>query len=283
MTAPVNWRQPQQLLKAHGLSPKKSFGQNFLVEETHLTGIARDVLQLFPPSSANTFVVEYGGGLGALTEHLLAEELKVHCVERDRDLIPILRSQFALACEQEQLVVHEADAAQFQLPDTENHWVVCGNLPYHLTSTLVLKACEQAAHILGAVFLVQKEVALRIAANHDNKDYSLLSVLVQSQFDAHVSRYLPAGCFVPPPKVESAVVVLRKNDRGFATLDKMATLKRLVKQAFAQRRKTLRNNFKKNPEVQNHFEALGVDLGLRPEALPVSIYMKIAERILGSD
>ena len=280
MTNPVNWRQPQQLLKAHNLSPKKSFGQNFLVEEAHLTGIARDVLQLFPPAAAEKQVVEYGGGLGALTEHLLAEALQVHCVERDRDLVPILRSQFAVASAQDRLVVHEADAAQFQLPDTEKKWVVCGNLPYHLTSTLVLKACEQAAHLFGAVFLVQKEVALRIAADHGNKDYSLLSVLVQSQFDAHVSRYLPAGCFVPPPKVESAVVVLRKNDRGFATLEKMVVLKKLVKQAFAQRRKTLRNNFKKNPEIQNHFEALGVDLSLRPEALPVAIYMKLAERIL---
>ena len=113
MTTPLTWRQPQQLLKAHQLSPKKSFGQNFLVEEAHLTGIARDVAQLFPTKADCKHVIEYGGGLGALTEHLLHENLMVHCVERDRDLVPILRSQFAVASDQGQLILHEADAAQY--------------------------------------------------------------------------------------------------------------------------------------------------------------------------
>ena len=280
MTTPLTWRQPQQLLKAHQLSPKKSFGQNFLVEEAHLTGIARDVAQLFPTKADCKHVIEYGGGLGALTEHLLHENLMVHCVERDRDLVPILRSQFAVASDQGQLILHEADAAQFALPEHGKPWVVCGNLPYHLTSTLVLKTCSEAAQLLGAVFLVQKEVALRIAATHGNKDYSLLSVLVQSQFDAQVSRFLPAGCFVPPPKVESAVVVLKKNDKGFDTTEKRVQLKKIVKQAFSQRRKTLKNNFKKHPDIREHLEAMGVDLGLRPEALPVSTYMMLTERLL---
>jgi 16S rRNA (adenine1518-N6/adenine1519-N6)-dimethyltransferase len=282
MTLPVTWRQPQQLLKAHNLSPKKSFGQNFLVEETHLFGIARDVHQLFPLKTAPLQVVEYGGGLGALTEHLLNQQLNVHCVERDRDLIPILRSQFALASEQEQLHLYEADAAKFDLPHTNHKWVICGNLPYHLTSTLVLKTCAQAADVFGGVFLVQKEVAERIAAKEGNKDYSVLSVLVQSQFDAHISRYIPPGCFVPAPKVDSAVVVLRKNNKGFEASEKMVTLKRIVKQAFGQRRKTLRNNFKKDKDVQAHLVAMGVDLGLRPEALPVGTYLALVERLLQS-
>lgn len=280
MTLPVTWRQPQQLLKAHQLSPKKSFGQNFLVEEAHLFGIARDVHQLFPINTSHFAVVEYGGGLGALTEHLLNQQLKVHCVERDRDLIPILRSQFAVASEQEQLRLYEADAAQFELPHTDHKWVICGNLPYHLTSTLVLKTCAQAAHVYGGVFLVQKEVAERIAAKEGNKDFSVLSVLVQSQFDAHISRYVPPGCFVPAPKVDSAVVVLRKNNRGFEAPEKMATLKRVVKQAFGQRRKTLRNNFKKDKNIQTHLIEMGIDLGLRPEALPVECYLTLTERLL---
>ena len=96
MTAPISWRQPQQLLRAYGLSPKKSFGQNFLMDEGHLRGIAQDVAQLFPAGSGLKTVVEYGGGLGALTESLLDEHFTVHCVERDRDLVPVLKNHFAL-------------------------------------------------------------------------------------------------------------------------------------------------------------------------------------------
>ena len=95
MTEAISWRQPQQLLKAYGLSAKKSFGQNFLMDETHLAGIAQDVASLFPATAARRLAVEYGGGLGALTESLLREDLAVHCVERDRDLVPLLKNHFA--------------------------------------------------------------------------------------------------------------------------------------------------------------------------------------------
>ena len=162
------------------------------------------------------------------------------------------------------------------LPEHGKPWVVCGNLPTTLPA-LVLKTCSEA-QLLGAVFSAKGGLA--DYHTHGNKDYSLLSVLVQSQFDAQVSRFLPAGCFVPPPKVESAVVVLKKNDKGFDTTEKRVQLKKIVKQAFSQRRKTLKNNFKKHPDIREHLEAMGVDLGLRPEALPVSTYMMLTERLL---
>lgn len=279
MTASVSWRQPQQLLKAYGLSPKKSFGQNFLMDEAHLGGIARNVFNLFPLDQVHKCTVEYGGGLGALTESLLGEGLKVHCVERDRDLVPILNNNFALAIQQGHLTIHEANAAKFPLPFKGEPGVVCGNLPYHLTSTLVLKTCEEVAQLNGGVFLVQKEVAERLVAQPGIKSYATLSVWVQSLFDATISRILPPGCFVPPPKVESAVVVLRKKSPPLLAPEHFPQLKAVVKQAFGQRRKTLKNNFKKFPKVQSHLEALGVSLGQRPETVSVQTYVALATRL----
>ena len=275
MTEAISWRQPQQLLKAYGLSAKKSFGQNFLMDETHLAGIAQDVASLFPATAARRLAVEYGGGLGALTESLLREDLTVHCVERDRDLVPLLKNHFARPLQENRLWVHEADAARYSLPFEAHEGVVCGNLPYHLTSTLLLKTCDEVSKLYGAVFLVQKEVAERFVAVPGTKNYSALSVWVQSLFDASITRHLPPGCFSPPPKVESAVVVLRRKEPALLVPELFPHLKNVVKQAFAQRRKTLRNNFKKSPEVQKTLEDLGVSLTQRPETLPVETFVQL--------
>ncbi|MBL93305.1 MAG: ribosomal RNA small subunit methyltransferase A [Myxococcales bacterium] len=279
MNASISWRQPQQLLKAYGLSPKKSFGQNFLMDEAHLAGIAQDVFDLFPQEQATKPCVEYGGGLGALTENLLTEALQVHCVERDRDLVPVLNNYFALAIRENRLQVHEADAAKFHLPFDDVQGVVCGNLPYHLTSTLLLKTCEEVAQLHGGVFLVQKEVAERFVAQPGSKNYSALSVWVQSLYEATITRHLPPGCFVPPPKVDSAVVKLRRRVPALLQAHMFPQLKTLVKQAFGQRRKTLRNNFKKQVHVQAHLEALGVSLGQRPETVPVETFVALVNRM----
>jgi len=194
-------------------------------------------------------------------------------------LVPVLQSHFALATHKEQLQVHEADAAKFLLPAGKSPLVVCGNLPYHLTSTLVLKTCVEAAELCGAVFLVQKEVAERITASPGNKDYSTLAVWVQCLFDAFISRTLPPGCFVPPPKVDSAVVVMRTKTPAPLAPHLFPKLKTLVKQAFGQRRKTLRNNFKKHPAVLAHLEALGVSLSQRPEEISVETYLALVKRM----
>ena len=116
------------------------------MDETHLAGIAQDVASLFPATAARRLAVEYGGGLGALTESLLREDLTVHCVERDRDLVPLLKNHFARPLQENRLWVHEADAARYSLPFDAQEGVVCGNLPYHLTSTLLLKTCDEVSN-----------------------------------------------------------------------------------------------------------------------------------------
>lgn len=261
-----------RLLRERGLRPKKSFGQNFLQDAAIAARIAE--LCTTPPGGT---VLEIGAGLGALTRPLLARAACVIAVERDRDLVPILREELV----DDALVLLEADAAQLdwraELERGPTPRVVAGNLPYQITGRLVQRATEIAAHIDRAVFMLQREVADRLCAAPGSAGYSALSVFTQAAFEVRRALRVPAGCFAPVPKVDSAVVVLTPSLRAAET----DAFRAVVKAAFSTRRKTLRNSLKtlgwSREDIEARARAANIDLDARAETLAVEDFARLAE------
>lgn len=272
---------PSSILRRHGLRPKKSWGQNFLGDDHHLDAIAAAT-----GARAGDRVVELGAGLGHLTRHLAATGARVIAVERDRDLVPILQAEMQGL----QVEVREENAATVDLHaiarEAGQRLIVVGNLPYHLSTEILFHVEAQRQDVVRAVFLLQKEVTERIAARPGGKDYGVLSVLLQLHADVDIPHEVPAGCFTPPPEVESAVVRLTFRDTPRADPGDPALFRRVVKAAFAQRRKTLGNALKggriATPEgLQAAFAATGIDPGRRAETLSVEEFAALSRSLVG--
>jgi len=269
--------------RERGLVPKKSFGQNFLVDPN----VARRIAELSTTGSRlgdrpnGGTVVEIGAGLGALTEPLLARAARVVAIERDRDLCPILRETLADAIQEGKLDVVEADAKRADLGQLlasgPKPRVLAGNLPYQLTGPLLERTTALADDLDRAVFMVQAELADRLLAAPGSEAYGALTVFVSGAFDVTRAMNVGRGAFHPRPGVDSAVVVLeplrppraRETDR----------FREAVRAAFAQRRKTLRNAWSAlgpAAEVAARAESAGIDLGRRGETLSVEEFARFA-------
>jgi 16S rRNA (adenine1518-N6/adenine1519-N6)-dimethyltransferase len=257
---------PAQILRRHGLKPKKEWGQNFLGDE----GILREMAALAGLQPGDT-VVELGSGLGHYTRALLATGAKVVAVERDRELVPLLKEEFASELAAGTVRVEEADAKSFDLAAVAagagGPIVLCGNLPYHLSSPILFHLLDQRAQVRRAVFLLQKEVAERVAAAPDTSEYGLLSVLLGLFADARIGMQVGRRHFHPPPEVESAVLVLDFLAAPRATIVDEQRFRALVKAAFAQRRKTLWNALRPVPGAREALQAAGIDPQRRGETL----------------
>jgi 16S rRNA (adenine1518-N6/adenine1519-N6)-dimethyltransferase len=282
---PARYPSPRELLDRHRLRAKKSWGQNFLGDEAVLDDIAR----LAAPRGDEA-VLELGAGLGHLTARLVARGARVVAVERDRDMAAVLRAELGDA-----ITLLEADAARLDLGALAREHgrapegggaprlSVAGNLPYHLTSPILFSILDQAAHVGRAVFLLQREVAERLAAPPASRDWGLLSVLLQREADVSVERIVHRGAFWPPPRVDSAVLCALLRPPADPVADP-ARFRRLVKAGFAQRRKTLRNALGRlaAPEaLAAAFAAAGVDPVRRGETLTLAEWAAL-ERALGA-
>lgn len=275
VTAP----HPKTFLGPRGLRPKSSFGQNFLADDAHLDAIARVVLSLRAHDRAP--VVELGAGAGALTHVLLQAGARVHAVERDRDLVPILRERFSDAVEEGRFEVHEDNALTFPFEaHTAGTGVLCGNLPYHLTSSLVLRAVEGVAALRGVAFLVQLEVAERLAARPGGKDWGVLAVLLQRSFDVQLTHEVPRGAFWPVPEVDGGVVRMVPHAQARGGEVPATAFHQVVKAAFQQRRKTLKNTLASLGGASLILEA-GLDPSVRAEQLEVEDFVALA-RVLAA-
>lgn len=272
---------PRAILRRHGLRPKKSWGQNFLGEDRHLAAIAR-ACELSP----GDLVVEFGAGLGHLTRHLAATGAHVVAVERDRELVPILREEVAGL----DVEVVEANAATLSLVDLARErgssLVVVGNLPYHLSTEILFHVFDQREVVRRVVFLLQKEVTERIAAAPGGKEYGVLSVLLQMHAEVDVPHRVPARAFTPPPEVESAVIRFRMRERPLADPGDETLFRRLVKAAFSQRRKTLENALRAGriaepEELARAMEAAGIDPRQRAETLSVEEFARLSRFLSG--
>ena len=191
-------------------------------------------------------VVEIGAGLGALTERLLAEGRTVVAIERDRDMVHVLRERFS---DDARLVIAEDNALTFDYTAqaVEGPFKLVGNLPYQLSSSILFLALENRRILRSAHFLLQKEVAQRLVAKPGTKDYSILSVLFQRVFMVQREALISRGAFVPQPQVESLFVSLFPRTEPVFNVEDEDAFARFVKGAFHQRRKTLENGLKRQP------------------------------------
>lgn len=277
---------PKETLLAHGLRPKRSFGQNFLCDANLVDRIAA----LCP---ADAFVIEIGAGLGGLTVSLLNRGHQVFAIERDRDMLPLLHTRLDAAVQSGRLELCEADAKSVDyervLRSKPHPRVLSGNLPYNLTGPLLQRATECAAELTRAIFLVQLEVADRLTADAGSENYGGLTVFAQNAFTVRREFIVRRGAFYPQPQVDSAVVSLDPRPTPFSPETRW--FRALVNGAFQQRRKTLRNAWSGLPKVTPEQLAscaakVGIDLGSRGEILTVEQFALMAHTLeaeLGPD
>jgi 16S rRNA (adenine1518-N6/adenine1519-N6)-dimethyltransferase len=231
-------------------------------------------------------VVELGAGLGHLTRALLETGARVVAVERDRDMLRVLEELKA-----ERLSVVAANAARLDLAAVAGTrpLVLVGNLPYHLTSSILFEVLEQQSDLLRCVFTVQKEVAERVAAGEGARSGGILTVLLGVWFDASIVRTVPAAAFHPPPKVDSAVLLLEHRAMPRAEVGDEAFFRKVVKAAFSQRRKTLLNSLQSDRElgdtahVRATLTAAGIEPTRRAETLGIAEFARLARALRQSD
>jgi 16S rRNA (adenine1518-N6/adenine1519-N6)-dimethyltransferase len=249
-------------------SPRKRFGQNFL-QSRH---VIEDILRAINPQ-ADDNMLEIGPGLGALTEPLLRRLNHLTAVEIDTDLQKYW-SELPLA--QGKLNLIPADALTVDYSQFGAKLRVIGNLPYNISTPLLIHLLHFAPVIEDMHFMLQKEVVERIAAQPGTKDYGRLTVMLQYHCDVDYLFNVPPEAFDPQPKVDSAVVRLVPHRES--PFEKVAVehLERLVASAFAMRRKTLNNNLKGIISAEQ-LNDLGIDGGKRPEQISVTEYVQLAK------
>jgi 16S rRNA (adenine1518-N6/adenine1519-N6)-dimethyltransferase len=254
--------------------PRKRFGQNFLIDE----GIVRRIVRCVGPGERD-LIVEIGPGQGAITGLLIDAGPRLHVVELDRDLIPMLRVRFDRF---PGFSIHEADALKFDFTslaeDDADKMRVVGNLPYNISTPLIFHLLEQRQIIEDMHFMLQKEVVLRLAAKPGEKNYGRLSVMAQYFCSIEDLFDVPPECFNPAPKVMSSIVRLTPHEKLPSVAKDPKHFESLVKMAFQQRRKTLRNALKSMLENIDN-ESLSIDLGLRAERLDVKDFVTLSDEI----
>jgi 16S rRNA (adenine1518-N6/adenine1519-N6)-dimethyltransferase len=269
------------LLRDAGLAPKKSFGQNFLVADHVIAKIASACVP--EAERGNAHVVELGAGLGALTAALIDRAAHVTAIERDRELVPLLRTSFQGAIEGETLEVVEADAQSVDLASLFRSGlrrVLAGNLPYQITGQLLRLAVDQSGSVDRVVFMIQREVKDRLVAEPGTKAYGALTIFVRAAFTTDLVMEVSPGAFVPPPNVSSSVVAL--TPRRERLTEETATFRAVVKAAFGARRKTLRNAWRPLCEagpLEAAAKAADISLDDRGEQLDVDAFARMAAAI----
>jgi 16S rRNA (adenine1518-N6/adenine1519-N6)-dimethyltransferase len=255
----------------NGHKAKKSFGQNFLVDQN----IIADIIRAIRPQ-ADDNMVEIGPGLGALTRPLLQILNKLHVIEIDRDIIARLKTDYP----QDKIVIHEGDALKFDFATLVTPLRIVGNLPYNISSPLLFHFAEYATRITDMHFMLQNEVVERMVAAPSTPEYGRLSVMLQYRFDMEKLIDVPPTSFRPAPKVDSAIVRLIPIPADEIAVKDETLFAHVVSAAFGQRRKTLRNTLKSRL-AESDFEQLGIDAQLRAENLGVAEFARITSYLSG--
>lgn len=264
-----------------GFTFKKGLGQNFLTSQTVLEEIA-DAAEIDGGG-----VLEIGPGFGVLTQELSKHAKKVVSIEIDERLNDVL--DYTLA-ECENVKIINADVMKTDLPklvadEFGNERIsVAANLPYYITTPIITMLLEQKLAINNIVIMIQKEVAQRLNAQPGTKDYGAITLLCRYYTEPEIITTVPAGLFVPPPKVDSAVLKLRILDEPAVKVKDEAVFFKTVKAAFAQRRKTLLNCLAQafpmaKPELTELMEGIGIAPSRRGETLSIEEFAKLADAL----
>ncbi|AZQ61951.1 16S rRNA (adenine(1518)-N(6)/adenine(1519)-N(6))-dimethyltransferase RsmA [Flammeovirga pectinis] len=242
--------------------PKKHLGQHFLDDMQ----VADDIVNAMTQHGGYNEIFEIGPGMGVLTTRLMKKEgIKTTVVEIDSESVVYLENEVGLPKEQ----IIEGDFLKLDIDKIAPHPVgLIGNFPYNISTQIYFKILEHKDQITECVGMIQKEVAQRIATKKGGRTSGILTILVQAFFDVEYLFTVPPDVFIPPPKVESAVISLKRNDRKELPC-KQETFFKVVKQAFSTRRKTLRNALK--------------PYGLPAEMLAEPLFNKRAEELSVED
>ena len=248
---------------------KKHLGQHFLKDENVAEKIAESLHY-----TAYNHVLEIGPGMGVLTKYLLRKDIDVHVIEIDSESVSYLNEHYPALHGK----IHEKDFLKYDVSEIfqQDQFAIIGNFPYNISSQIVFKMLELRQFIPEFSGMFQKEVAQRICEKEGSKTYGILSVLVQAFYTADYLFTVPPTVFNPPPKVDSGVLRLtRKEDFSLPCNEKLFF--RVVKTAFQQRRKTLRNSLK----VFDLPEDIREDsiFGLRPEQLSTARFIELTQKI----
>ncbi len=261
---------PGTLLRRYGLAPRKSWGQNFL----HAVEIHQQICRASGAEPGRR-VLEIGAGLGTLTMHLLATGAEVWAIERDRDLCAVLRKELA---SESRFVLHEADAVKFDykrafrpgMGGDKGRALIVGNLPYQLTGMLLFKLLDYDAETGPWTVMVQREVADRLCAGPGSKTYGGATISLSRCRKISRVCAVSRGCFLPPPRVDSAVIRFDPRPEPLGTVADEKGFLALVRASFQRRRKTLKNSLAgigSKEEVAAWISAAGIDPQRRPEQL----------------
>jgi 16S rRNA (adenine1518-N6/adenine1519-N6)-dimethyltransferase len=269
---------PKALLTQYGLTAKRSWSQSFLADPAIPERIAA-ACELSPED----VVVEIGAGLGHLTHALAARAGRVIAVERDRDLARVLRSEFQGSPVVE---VAEANALRLDLGAVAARYgrraVAVGNLPYHLSSQILLRLLDERAHLRALVLMFQKELALRLVSSPGTRDFGVLSLLAQVHADLRVALHVSRGAFYPRPEVDSTVVRFDLLAAPRAPIADEPFFREVVHAAFAHRRKTMRNALLSGlegiagPALVAALGEAGIDPEARAETLGVEAFAALS-------
>lgn len=249
---------------------KKALGQHFLTD----LGIARSIVDALRPEGGVRDVLEIGPGMGVLTQYLLRrDDIDLKLVELDGESVEYLLTHFPGM----QGRLYQADYLRLDVHQLfAGDYCVIGNFPYNISSQIFFKILDDKDRVPQVVCMIQKEVAERIAEKPGTKTYGILSVFLQAWYDIEYICAVGSGAFCPPPKVQSAVIRLRRNSRRELGCDgKM--FRSVVKAAFNQRRKTLRNALK--PLMPEGFDSSDPVFDLRAERLGVEDFIDLTLRL----
>jgi 16S rRNA (adenine1518-N6/adenine1519-N6)-dimethyltransferase len=249
---------------------KKKFGQNFLVDER----IIADIVAAIRPEPEDN-MVEIGPGLGALTRPLLKKLHHLHVVEIDRDIIARLESDYPQDNPKSKLTIHAGDALEFDLATLPVPLRIVGNLPYNISSPLLFHFAAYAERVKDMHFMLQNEVVERMVAEPSTPEYGRLSVMLQYRFYMEKLLDVPPESFRPAPKVDSAIVRMIPLPVGEIEVRNEKLFAAIVRTAFGQRRKTLRNTLRDYLD-EAAFAKLGINPQWRAENLAVADFIRVA-------
>lgn len=277
-----NPKETIAVLQKYGFNFQKKFGQNFLID-THVLNKIVDAAGV----TKDDLVLEIGPGIGTLTQYLCESARQVIAVEIDRNLIPIL--QDTLSQYDNVRVINEdilkVDLVKLAQEENGGRPIkVVANLPYYITTPIIMGLFEQHVPVESITVMVQKEVAVRMQAGPGSKDYGALSLAVQFYAEPYIAANVPQNCFMPRPDVSSAVIRLRVHDDPPVKVKNEKLLFDLIRASFNQRRKTLQNGLSNakhlsftKEQITAAIEQAGLSPSVRGEALTLAEFAKLAD------
>lgn len=274
----------KEILDKSGFKFSKSLGQNFLIDENILNTIVSS-----SGIDSDTNVIEIGPGFGTLTQRLLMHAKKVVCIEIDSSAIPILEENLSdfdnltiinedvLKCDLEKIIRDEFGGGKVK---------VVANLPYYITTPIIMRLLEEEKNIESITVMIQKEVALRLGAKEGTKDYGAITLSINYHSIPQIITHVPPSAFIPQPKVSSTVIRLDVRDEKAVKVKDEKLMFKLIKAAFGQRRKTLLNALSNSPavplskdEVEACLKVCDIDPKRRGETLSLSEFAAISDEM----